>query len=74
MLRPVRPAAVRVKIIASIEDPAVIRKILMHLEQAAPVREDVRLSGPSAPPDGWVWRGAGRIREYSKTRHGCRPE
>jgi len=43
-----------VKIIASIEDPAVIRKILMHLEQAAPVREDVRLSGPRAPPDGWV--------------------
>jgi len=43
-----------VKIIASIEDPAVIRKILMHLEQAAPGREDVRLSGPRAPPDGWV--------------------
>jgi hypothetical protein len=42
------------KIIASIEDPAVIGKILAHLEQATPVREVVRLPGPRAPPDGWV--------------------
>jgi hypothetical protein len=42
-----------VKIIASIEDPAVIRKILVHLEQAEQVREGLRLPGPRAPPDGW---------------------
>jgi len=41
------------KIIASIEDPVVIGKILAHLEQATPVREVVRLPGPRAPPDGW---------------------
>jgi hypothetical protein len=43
-----------VKIIASIEDPVVIRKILAHLEQATSVREVVRLPGPRAPPDSWV--------------------
>ena len=42
-----------VKIIASIEAPAVIRKILAHLEQAVPGGEAVRLPGPRAPPDGW---------------------
>jgi hypothetical protein len=42
------------KIIASIEDPVVIGKILAHLEQAAPIREVMRLPGPRAPPDGWV--------------------
>jgi hypothetical protein len=42
-----------VKIIASIEDPAVIRRILVHLEQAEQVREGLRLPGPRAPPDGW---------------------
>ena len=42
-----------VKIIASIVDPVVIRKILAHLEQAAPVREVVRLPGPRAPPERW---------------------
>ena len=41
------------KIIASIEDPVVIRMILAHLGQATPVREVVRLPGPRAPPDGW---------------------
>jgi ribosomal protein S27E len=41
-----------VKIIASIEDPVVIQKILAHLEQATPVREVVQLPGPRAPPDG----------------------
>jgi len=41
------------KIIASIEDPAVIGKILAHLEQATPVREGLRLPAPRAPPDGW---------------------
>jgi hypothetical protein len=43
-----------VKIIASIEDPAVTGKILAHLEQATPVREGLRLPAPRAPPDGWV--------------------
>jgi hypothetical protein len=43
-----------VKIIASIWAPAVIRKILTHLDQAAPVREVVRLLGPRAPHDVWV--------------------
>ncbi len=43
-----------VKIIASIEDPAVIGKILAHVGEAAPVREVVRLPGPRAPPDEWV--------------------
>ena len=42
------------KTIASIEDPAVTGKILAHLEQAAPVREVVRLPEPRASPDGWV--------------------
>jgi hypothetical protein len=41
-----------VKIIASIEAPVVIQKILAHLEQATPVREVVQLPGPRAPPDG----------------------
>ena len=41
-----------VRIIACIEDPVVIGKILAHLEQAEPVREVVRLPGPRAPPDG----------------------
>jgi hypothetical protein len=43
-----------VKIIASIEDPAVIGKILTHLGETAPVREAMWLPGPRAPPDGWV--------------------
>jgi hypothetical protein len=34
-----------VKIIASIEDPAVIGKILTHLGGTAPVREAMRLPG-----------------------------
>ena len=42
------------KILASIEDPVVIRKILAHVGETAPVREVVRLPGPRAPPDGWV--------------------
>ena len=41
------------RIIASIEDPVVRGKILVHLEQAASGREVVRLPGPRAPPDGW---------------------
>jgi len=41
-----------VKIIASIEDPVVIGKILTHLEQVTPDREVMRLPGPRAPPDG----------------------
>ena len=36
------------KIIGSIEDPAVIGKILAHLEQTSPGGEVVRLPGPPA--------------------------
>jgi hypothetical protein len=43
-----------VKIIASIEDPAVLGKILAHVGETAPVREVVRLPGPRAPPEEWV--------------------
>ena len=42
-----------VRIIASIEDPVIIKKILAHLEQAEPGSEVLRLPGPRAPPDGW---------------------
>jgi ribosomal protein S27E len=42
-----------VKIIASIEDPVVIRKILAHMGETASVREGLRLPAPRAPPDGW---------------------
>jgi hypothetical protein len=40
------------KLIASIQAPAVIRKILAHPEQAALVREVVRLLGPRTPHNG----------------------
>ena len=43
-----------VKIIASIEDPAVTGKILAHVGETAPVREGLRLPASRAPPDGWV--------------------
>jgi hypothetical protein len=43
-----------VRIIASIEEPAVIRKILVHVGAAEPGREVLRLPAPRAPPDGWV--------------------
>jgi hypothetical protein len=42
-----------VRIIASIEDPVVIRKILAHIGEEAPGREVLRLPEPRAPPDGW---------------------
>ena len=42
-----------VKIVASIEDPVIIKKTLAHLEQAGPGREGLRLPAPRAPPDGW---------------------
>jgi hypothetical protein len=38
--------------IASIEDPAVIGKILAHFEQTSPGGDVMRLPGPRAPPDG----------------------
>jgi hypothetical protein len=41
------------RIIASIEDPAVIDTILAHLEQVAPGSEVLRLPGPRTLPDGW---------------------
>jgi hypothetical protein len=41
------------RIIASIEDPVVTGKILVHVEEAEQVREGLRLPGPRAPPDGW---------------------
>ena len=43
-----------VKIIASIEDPAVTGTILAHVGETAPVREGLRLPASRAPPDGWV--------------------
>ena len=43
-----------VRIIASIEDPVVIGKILAHVGATAPVREVVRLPGSRAPRVGWV--------------------
>ena len=42
-----------VRVIASIEDPVIIRKILTHLAHAEPGSEGLRLPGPRAPPDGW---------------------
>ncbi len=39
-----------VKIIASIEDPAVIRKILKHLDKIIPVQEVACLPESRAPP------------------------
>jgi hypothetical protein len=42
-----------VRIIASIEDPAVIGKISAHVGEAEPVREVVRLPGPRALPEDW---------------------
>jgi hypothetical protein len=51
---PEAPVRQWVKIIASIEDPAVIGKILAHVGETAPVREVVRLPGPRAPPEEWV--------------------
>ena len=42
-----------VRIIASIEGPVVIEKILAHLDQAEPGSEVLRLPEPRAPPDGW---------------------
>jgi hypothetical protein len=42
-----------VKIIASIEGPVVIGKILAHLEQTSSGGDVIRLPGPRAPPDGW---------------------
>jgi hypothetical protein len=40
-----------VEVVASIEDPVVIRKILAHVGQADPGSEAVRLPEPRAPPD-----------------------
>ena len=42
------------KIIASIEDPAVIGKILAHVGETELGREGLRFPAPRAPPDGWV--------------------
>jgi len=47
-----------VKVVASIEDPVVVRKILAHVGEADPGREVARLPEPRAPPDGWGLRGA----------------
>jgi len=59
-------------ITASIDHPAVIGKILAQVGEAVPVREVVRLPGPRALPDGWVWRDASRIHAF--TRSGCRSD
>ena len=39
-----------VRIIASIEDPVVIRKILAHLDQKVSLQQDARLPESRAPP------------------------
>jgi len=39
-----------VKVIACIEDPAVIKKILPHLDEKAAVTKTIRLPGCRAPP------------------------
>lgn len=43
-----------VRIIASIEDPAVIRNILAYLDQAEPDSDVSRLAAPRARPTGGV--------------------
>jgi hypothetical protein len=42
-----------VRIIASIDDPAVMGTILAHVGETGTGREAVRLPRPRAPPDGW---------------------
>ena len=39
-----------VKVIACIEDPVIIRKILSHLDQYAPSAETIQLPPSRAPP------------------------
>jgi len=39
-----------VKVIACIEDPVVIEKILIHLDETAPATETIRLPESRAPP------------------------
>ena len=46
-------AALAGQALASIEDPAVIGKIQVHVGEAEPGREVVRRPEPRAPPDGW---------------------
>jgi hypothetical protein len=41
------------RIIANIEDPVVIEKILAHVRSLEPQRECSRRPQPRAPPDGW---------------------
>lgn len=60
-----------VKIIASIENPVVIGKILVHVGDTAPVRGVVRLPGSRAPRD--VGFDEARARIHGFTRSGCRP-
>ena len=38
------------KVIACIEDPAVIRKILNHLEEKSPMDSGLQIPNPRAPP------------------------
>ena len=38
------------KVIACIEDPAVIRKILKHLQEQSPLDSGVQIPNPLAPP------------------------
>ena len=42
-----------VKVVASIEDPVVIRKILVHVRRTELQRESSRRPEPRAPPGGW---------------------
>lgn len=38
------------KVIACIEDPAVISKILNHLQEQSPLDSGIRIANPRAPP------------------------
>ena len=60
------------KIIASIEDPVVIGKILAHLEQATPVREGLRLQHRARRRTGGADKARAGIHGF--TRSGCRPD
>jgi len=45
-----RACGAAAKVIACIEDPAVIRKILNHLQEKLPLDSGIRIPHPRAPP------------------------
>ncbi len=44
------------KVIACIEDPVVIRKILAHLQEQSPLDSGIRIANPRAPPQASLFR------------------